>query len=122
MDGKYEIGTIQNLFFFKDHIFFLADSDLFGFLDPKDGQISTLYELELDLGERLLSASAHTVIIAREKKVNLFWPVSADYVRSYETNFLEHHPDFNKIVSVAHTIEGSLVLTDKFLMLIPPVA
>jgi hypothetical protein len=122
LDGKYEIGTIQNLFFFKDRIFFLADSDLFGFLDPKDGQLDTVYKLELDLGERLISASPYTITIVRDKKVNVFWPATADYVRSYETNFLEFHPDFSKIVAVTRTMEGALVLTDKFLMLVPPVA
>lgn len=106
----------------EDKIFFHADSDLFGFLDQKDGQLLSVYELELDLGERLISANANTVTITREKKINVFWPATKDYVRSFETNFLAKHPDFTKVVAIIPSMEGAHVLTDKYLMVIPLVA
>jgi hypothetical protein len=122
IDGKYEIGTIQNLYFTKDKILFHADSDLFGFLDQKDGQLLSVYELELNLGERLISANAHAVTIAREKKINVFRPDTSEYLRSFESHFLEKHADFTKIVAILPSMEGAQVLTDKYLMLIPLVA
>ena len=118
LEGKYEIGTIESLHFFKDRIFFRSDDDLFGFLGQKDGQLLAVYELEL--GERIVNqAGGMEVVIAREKKLNMFWPPKAQYVRSYETKFLEKHPDFTTIVAYKKSPKGALVLTDKYLLFVP---
>ncbi len=40
IQGKYEIGTIQNLYFrIEDKIFFRSDDDVFGFISQKDGSL-----------------------------------------------------------------------------------
>lgn len=43
-------------------------------------------------------------------------------MRSFESHFLERHPDFTKVVAILPSNEGAHVLTDKYLMLIPLVA
>lgn len=58
------------------------------------------------------------VIIAKDKKLNVFWPGKNGYVRSYESKMLDKY-EFNQLLDFHRTPEGSLVLTDKFLMLVP---
>jgi hypothetical protein len=49
----------------------------------------------------------------------VFWPPEGQYVRSYETKFLEKHPDFTTIVAYQKSFKGGLILTDKYLLFVP---
>lgn len=75
----------------------------------------------MELGEHIVNlAGGHEVVIAREKKLNLFFPPEARYHRSHVTKFLAKHPDFTTIIAHKLTPRGSLTLTDKYLLLVPP--
>jgi len=50
----------------------------------------------------------------------MFWPYQGQYVRSYETRFLQKHPEFTNIVDYQKSLKGGLILTDKYLILVPP--
>jgi hypothetical protein len=50
----------------------------------------------------------------------MFWPYQGQYVRSYETRFLQKHPEFSNIVDYQKSQKGGLILTDKYLVLVPP--
>ena len=44
--SQYKIGAITDLFFnIKDKIFFKADKEIFGFINPTDGSLLAVYEL-----------------------------------------------------------------------------
>lgn len=75
---------------------------------------------ELEEGERILEFShGMEVIIAKDKNLNIFWPAKHSYVRSYESKILLRHPNFTELVDFHRTPEGSLVLTDQYLMRVP---